>query len=412
MMNLRNTRLHIVSRKSDLAERARTGVSLHCHTEHSQEMLDFVPHYAEKLPIIAQFWRRERDRYRERIGREINFSTAYWSPPLAPDDVYDIEKQQIEESGLNAIVSLTDHDSIEATLTVNERRENAFAPISMEWTVPFDYGFFHVGVHNLPKDRAAELTKTLLEFTFNEANHTSEHLTEMFAMLNDLPHVLVILNHPLWDIEMVGKERHRALLKDFVKQHGKWIHALEINGFRAWSENKAVIEMAEAHGIPIATGGDRHGCKPNTVINLTDASTFDDFVEEIRINKRSEVVLMPAYEQPLHHRQLESFAEILSHYPHFREGRRRWFDRVFYDGGEGEGLRALSAHGWVNGGPLWLRWAVWTLGVFGSPAMRPFFRLARKKTDRVPKNVDTTSFDIPELDDPKIDLSSERVTWS
>lgn len=412
MMNLRNTRLHIVSRKSDLAERAKTGVSLHCHTEHSQEMLDFVPHYAEKLPIIAQFWRRERDRYRERIGREINFSTAYWSPPLAPDDVYDIEKQQIEESGLNAIVSLTDHDSIEATLTVNERRENAFAPISMEWTVPFDYGFFHVGVHNLPKDRAAELTKTLLEFTFNEANHTSEHLTEMFAMLNDLPHVLVILNHPLWDIEMVGKERHRALLKDFVKQHGKWIHALEINGFRAWSENKAVIEMAEAHGIPIATGGDRHGCKPNTVINLTDASTFDDFVEEIRINKRSEVVLMPAYEQPLHHRQLESFAEILSHYPQFREGRRRWFDRVFYDGGEGEGLRALSAHGWVNGGPLWLRWAVWTLGVFGSPAMRPFFRLARKKTDRVPKNVDTTSFDIPELDDPKIDLSSERVTWS
>src|SRR5687767_5514248 len=189
MMNLRNTRLHIVSRKSDLAERAKTGVSLHCHTEHSQEMLDFVPHYAEKLPIIAQFWRRERDRYVERIGKEVNFSTAYWSPPLAPDDVYDIEKQQIEESGLNAMVSLTDHDSIDATLTVNERVENAFAPISMEWTVPFDYGFFHVGVHNLPKNRATELTKTLLEFTFNEANHTNEYLTEMFAMLNEIPQV-------------------------------------------------------------------------------------------------------------------------------------------------------------------------------------------------------------------------------
>jgi hypothetical protein len=410
MMNLRNTRLHIVSRKSDLAERARTGVSLHCHTEHSHEMLDFVPHYAEKLPIIAQFWRRERNKYEERTGKEVNFATAYWSPPLAPDDVFDIEKQQIEDSGLNAIVSLTDHDSIDATLTVNERVENAYAPISMEWTVPFDYGFFHVGVHNLPKDRAADLTKTLLEFTFNEANHTNEYLTEMFAMLNDLPHVLVILNHPLWDIEIVGKERHTALLTDFLKIHGRWIHAMEINGFRTWSENKAVIEMAEAFGIPVATGGDRHGCKPNTVINLTNANTFDDFVEEIRINKRSEVVLMPAYEQPLHSRQLESFAEILSHYPHFRAGRERWFDRVFYD--DGKGLRPLSQHGWVNGGPLWLRWAVWTLGVFGSPAVRPIFRLARKKADRVPKTAELTSFDIPELDDPTIGLSSKHVTWS
>lgn len=408
-MNLRNTRLHIVSRKTDLAEKAKTGVSLHCHTEHSNEMLDFVPHYAEKLPIIAQFWRRERDSYEKRVGREVNFSTAYWSPPLAPDDVYDIEKQQIEESGLTAIVSLTDHDSIDATLQVNARVENSFAPISMEWTVPFDYGFFHVGVHNLPKDRAAELTETLLEFTFNEANHTNEYLTEMFAMLNEIPQVLVILNHPLWDIEMVGKERHTLLLKDFVRLHGKWIHALEINGFRAWSENKAVIEMAESFGIPVATGGDRHGCKPNTVINLTDAQTFDDFVQEIRVNKRSEVVLMPAYEQPLHSRQLESFAEILSHYPQFRAGRQQWFDRVFYDGGEGKGVRPLSAHGWVNGGPLWLRWAVWTLGVFGSPTMRPLFRIARKKADRVPKSAEMTSFDIPEPDDTTIGLSKHAT---
>jgi hypothetical protein len=184
-----------------------------------------------------------------------------------------------------------------------------------------------------------------------------------------------------------------------------------VNGFRSWSENKAVIEMAETFGIPVATGGDRHGCKPNTVINLTNGETFDDFVEDIRKNKRSEIVLMPAYEQPLHSRQLESFSEILSHYPQFREGRRQWFDRVFYDGGEGKGLRPLSAHGWINGGPLWLRWAVWTLGVFGSPAVRPIFRLARKKADRVPKTAEKTSFDIPERD-AQIGISSEHVTWS
>ena len=304
----------------------------------------------------------------------------------------------MNEAGLDAIVSLTDHDSIEANLKVNETTDNAKAPISLEWTVPFEYGFFHVGVHNLPKDRAVELTKTLLDYTFNEENHSNEKLHEMFAMLNEMPEVLVILNHPIWDIEMVGKERHELLLKNFIKEHGRWIHALEINGFRSWSENKAVIEMAEALGFPIVTGGDRHGCKPNTVINLTNSKTFAEFVEEIRVDKRSEVVLMPEYKQPLHSRQLQSFAEILKHYPEFPEGRRKWFDRVYFDIGDGFGLRPLSVH-WERGGPTWLRWAIWTLGVLGSPKMRPFFALARKRNDRVPKNIEQTKFEIPNLEE-------------
>src|SRR5215213_11726362 len=140
MMNLKQTRLHILHGAENLAPKAKTGVSLHCHTEYSKEMLDFIPHYAEKLPIIATFWRKERDKYLEKEGRAIDFSTAYWSPPLTPHAVYDIEKKQINEAGLAAIVSLTDHDSIDGNLQVNERTERALAPISLEWTVPFDYG--------------------------------------------------------------------------------------------------------------------------------------------------------------------------------------------------------------------------------------------------------------------------------
>lgn len=398
-MNLKKTRLHILRDKRPLTANAKTGVSLHCHTEYSKEMLDFVPHYAEKLPIIATFWRKERDKYREKEGKEPDFSTAYWSPPLPPASVYEIEKKQINDAGLDAIVSLTDHDSIDANLEVNKHHDNRKAPISLEWTVPFEYGFFHVGVHNLPESRAIELTKALLDYTFVEENHTDDKLTEMLAMLNELSGVLVILNHPLWDIEIVGKQRHEALLKEFVRRHGRWIHAFEINGFRSWSENKAVIEMAEALGMPIATGGDRHGCKPNTVINLTNAATFAEFVSEIRVEKRSEVVLMPEYEHPLHSRQLQSFSEILSHYPDFAEGRQRWFDRVFFDTGDGNGLRNLAAHGWRLGGPKWLRMAIWTLGFLGSPRMRPVFRLARRRQDRVPRDVAKTKFEIPDLDE-------------
>lgn len=397
-MNLKQTRLHILHEPENLAPKARTGVSLHCHTQYSKEMLDFIPHYAEKLPIISFFWKMERDNYLRREGKGIDFSSAYWSPPMTPQGVYRIEQEQINNSGLDAIVSVSDHDSIDGNLELNKEQNNAQAPISLEWTVPFEYGFFHVGVHNLPKEDAVELTKTLVEYSFSE-KPTNERLHELFAMLNEIPQVLVILNHPLWDIEIVGKERHAHLLKNFIKEFGRWIHAFEINGFRAWSENKAVIEMAEALGFPIATGGDRHGCKPNTVINLTNAKTFDEFAEEIRVDKRSQVVLMPEYKQPLHSRQLQSFSEILSSYNEFAEGRRRWFDRVYFDIGDEKGLTNLSGHGWERGGPLWLRLAIKTLGLMGSSKMRPFFAIARKKYDRVPKDVAQTKFEIPDTED-------------
>lgn len=408
-MNLKRTKLHILRKSQDLSDRAKTGVSLHCHTEYSKEMLDFIPHYAGKLPIIAQFWRRERDRYLEREGRAIDFTTAYWSPPLTPQMVYDIETKQIQDHNLNSFVSLTDHDHISGNLTIEEKNPQKAVPISMEWTVPFEYGYFHLGVHNLPKDRAEELTTILLDYTFNKESQNPERLTELFAMLNDIPQILVILNHPIWDIELVGVERHEVLLKNFLRDHGRWIHALEINGFRSWSENKAVIELAEALGMPIATGGDRHGCKPNTVINLTSAETFEEFVEEIRIEKRSEVVLMPEYERPLHSRQLQSFSEILSHYPHFPAHRRNWFDRVFYDRNDGQGVVPLSAHGWERGGPLWLRMAVMTLGLLGSSAARPVFRAVRKKEDRVPQSAERTSFKLPDVKEISGEFSSEAA---
>jgi len=407
-MNLKQTRLHILREPQKLTSKARTGVSLHCHTEHSKEMLDFIPVYAQKLPIIAHYFRKEDAKYQQKGHKEFAyyFSTAYWSPPLTAQAVYGIEKQQIEGAGLNSLVSLTDHDSIEANLSVNESEHS---PISLEWTVPFEYGYFHVGVHNLPHERAKELTETLLDYTFNKENHNNERLTEMFAMLNEIPQVLVILNHPLWDIEMVGDERHKVLLKNFVRAHGRWIHAFEINGFRSWSENKAVIEMAEALGIPVATGGDRHGCKPNTVINLTNAPTFDEFVEEIRESRQSEVVLMPEYEHPIHSRQLQSFSEILKHYPDFADHRRRWFDRVFFDIGNGKGIVPLSEHGWRKGGPTWLRAAIWTLGVLGSPTVRPIFRVARKRVDRVPRDAEKAKFEIPDLSEITVELSSRAA---
>jgi hypothetical protein len=410
-MNLERTKLQILPTLTSLKDSARTGVSLHCHTRFSREMLDFVPHYASMLPIISFFWHRERDNYEKQTGKKIDFSDAFWSPPLPPERVFEAERAQIGALGLDPIVSLSDHDCIDANLAVNAVT-GLESPISLEWTVPFEYGFFHVGVHNLPKERSKVITDSLLDYTFNPENRNNTRLNELFAMLHEEREILVVLNHPLWDIELVGQEKHEALLSHFLGKMGSWIHALEINGFRSWSENKAVIEMAEAFGLPVVTGGDRHGCKPNTVINVTNGSTFAEFVEEVRKDKRSEVVLMPEYRLPLHSRQLESFSEILSHYPDFPEGRKRWFDRVHYNVGDGLGVRPLSVH-WKHGGPRWLRIAIWTLGFLGSPMMRPIFSLARKSEDKVPSEADAIEFSFPELrnfeDSLDRDLSSDPI---
>lgn len=408
-MKLKHTRLHILHQAKNLGKEAKTGVSLHCHTQHSKESLDFIPFYAEKLPIINYFWRKQNKTYQQDDSINPDFSTGYWMPPMTETEVFDIEKQQINKAGLDAIVSITDHDNIEANLKIGETTPNETAPISMEWTVPFEYGFFHVGVHNLPKNNALEISKQLLDYTFDKENHSNEKLAEVFAMLNDLPETIVVLNHPLWDIEMVGKERHETLLKHFLKEHGKWIHAFEINGFRSWSENKAVLEMAESLNLPIVTGGDRHGCQPNTVINLTNAKTFAEFAEEIRADRHAEVVLMPEYKQPLHSRQLNSFAEILKHYPEFPEGRRRWFDRVHFDIGDGKGVQPLS-NNVVYGGPIWFRIAIGVLALAGNRKLRPLFRLAMKREDRVPKNLNKVDFEISDSETLPQELTSDAVS--
>jgi len=404
-MAYKRTRLFHLHKGENLDSKATTGISLHCHTQHSKENLDFLPHYADRIPIIAQFWRREYEKYQKREKREIDFDTAYWMPPLTPRLVYSSEKNQINAVGLNAIVSITDHDCIHANVEINTFESS---PISMEWTVPFDRGFFHVGVHNLPQDRASSIIATLLEYTFDLSQHSTQRLNDLFQILDDCPSVLVVLNHPIWDIEMVGEDEHHRLLSEFMRLHGQWINALEINGFRTWSENKVVIELAESLGKPVVAGGDRHGCRPNTVINISNCSSIEEYIDDVRNAHRNEVALMPQYERPLCSRQLESFSEILRDYPDLPHDQRRWMQRMFFDTAEGFGLRSISEIGMVDG-PVWMRSAIYALGILGSSRLAVLFRFARRKADRVPRKFDDSHFELAQIEDLSRNLSSEPV---
>lgn len=390
-MKSKNTKLHILPKERKLEKLATTGVSLHCHTKFSKEIMDFIPFYAEKIPLVNYFWHWERDKYFAKYGKKIEFEKGYWTPPMTETDVYSAEKAQMESLGLNAIVSITDHDAIEANLRLCEHTPNEFAPISLEWTIPYKHGFFHIGVHNLPKNQADEIFQQLLAYTFSK-NPTDENLQELFVVLNEMPEVLVIFNHPLWDIEMIGEEQHKFLLINFLAKFGKWIHALEINGFRAWSENKATIELAESLNIPLCTGGDRHGCQPNTVINLTRTKTFAEFVDEVRNDKHTEIAILPEYNQPLVSRQLQSFAEILGYHENFPEDRKHWVNRIFFEKDE-RGLISLAEHGWRTDERGWLQAIIWTFGLLGNPKLRPVYRMLQSKKDiaTLPPNNDKSN---------------------
>jgi hypothetical protein len=387
-MSLNNTKIHFLEKHRGMGDFAKTGVSLHCHTLHSKETLDFIPYYAEQIPIVSRIWKRECRRYYEREGKMPNFNTGYWEPPLTGGEVFGMESAQINKAGLNAIVSITDHDCIQANLDLNREIDNSHAPISMEWTVPFGCAYFHLGVHNLPTGRADEITRLLLDYTRAKGEPDNERLNDLFAFLNEIPSVLVVLNHPVWDIEMIGQTEHNALLESFVAEHSRWIHAIELNGFRPWSENKGAIELAERLNLPLVSGGDRHCLHSNTILNVTNAESFAEFASEIREDKFSSIVVMPEYHEPLVSRQISSMAQILGHYPNFPEGRRTWSDRIYFDANDGTGVRSLTSC-WSGSGPKLYGLAIHLLSVLGHRGLHPIFRLASDPSDVAPRESKT-----------------------
>ena len=56
--------------------------------------------------------------------------------------------------------------------------------------------------------------------------------------------MLVVFNHPMWDLFLIGQKKHEFLMGEFLQKYGAWLHALELNGLRNWEENRAVRRLA------------------------------------------------------------------------------------------------------------------------------------------------------------------------
>src|SRR6266852_5574217 len=87
----------------------RAGVCLHGHTLFSQECLSFLPRYLHHVPGLSQIVS-----YYESGPQRVDFARAWWTPPLTPACALNLEREQIAALDLRPMVSLTDHDDIEA----------------------------------------------------------------------------------------------------------------------------------------------------------------------------------------------------------------------------------------------------------------------------------------------------------
>lgn len=321
----------------DLGRDSQAAVSLHGHTNRSKESLQLIPELARRGPMLRAAL--EKQCRRSRIP--VDFSRAYWTPPLSPELAYETEKDQIETLlGRKAIVSLTDHDTIEAPLWLRVLPETVDAPISLEWSVPFAGTVFHLGVHNLPGARAQAIVNELADYT---RRPNDRRLRELLALLDGIADVLVVFNHPLWTQACVGVQRGSNDLQRFLECAGQFLHAFEINAARSRKENNRVRELAEQWQRPLVSGGDRHGCVASGALNLTEAEAFSEFVSEIRLDQRSHVLLMPQYSEPVSVRTTRTLLDVIRNYPEFPIGSRRWDDRIFHPDAEGGPDRPISA---------------------------------------------------------------------
>jgi hypothetical protein len=316
----------------------RTGVSLHSHTNQSSETLDFLANLGNQFSVLRPFLSRMERRSEDVYGIRINYAAAYWTPPMTPRLAFDLERGQIEKLDLAAMVSITDHDNINAPMLLRTIPSARQIPVSVEWSAPYGEQSFHLGVHNLPSARAQEWMATLADFT---AHPSHARLTAILAALNAEPNVLVVFNHPMWDLYLVGKEKHQFLVNEFLQKNGAFLHALELNGLRHWEENRAVRSLAEKWHMLLISGGDRHGVEPNATINLTNATSFTEFVHQIRREKKSDMLFLPQYAEPWKHRLLQSTIDAVRNYPEFPQGSRNWDERVYHPDRNGV-VRPLS----------------------------------------------------------------------
>src|SRR3984957_2765831 len=128
-------------REPEAAKGFKTGVSLHSHTNQSKETLDFISELSKDWSVLQPVMRFCEERCHRSSGIRPDYARSYWTPPLTPALAFDLERVQIEDKlQMPAMVSITDHDDIQAPMLLRALPSARQIPVSLEWTVPFGKG--------------------------------------------------------------------------------------------------------------------------------------------------------------------------------------------------------------------------------------------------------------------------------
>jgi len=126
-----STNVHMAWRGQDACRRFRTAVSLHSHTLYSREGLASIVQLASSLPVVAPLVRQQERCYHGIHGHPFDANRIWWTPPLSPLAAHTLERNFIaDQLGMAPMVSLTDHDGIDAPLALRVLYETRGVPWS------------------------------------------------------------------------------------------------------------------------------------------------------------------------------------------------------------------------------------------------------------------------------------------
>jgi hypothetical protein len=282
-------------------------VSLHNHSCHSVEKLAAL-NQVVKLGFMRPLSGVLRSSFGLGGVSGVNYAEITFNPPYTPEDVYQMEAAAAGHWGFNGVhLAITDHDEFAGSLALLRGRPdlNGRIALSEELSLWYQGHLFHLGVSGLPESGIDETHARI------QAAAQGGRYDELFETLA-ASGCLVVLNHPLiaW---APGSET--IPITDLLTRYGWAIHALEINGMRRREENDQVLELSRQWRKPVVGGGDSHLLVASSVISLSRAATYKDFIAEVK-DGHAVPFVTPDYFAPL---KWKLFLRVLFFMSHYRQ---------------------------------------------------------------------------------------------
>ena len=221
----------------------------------------------------------------------LNYAEITYNPPYTPEAVYQMEASAAADWGFHRLhITITDHDEFAGSAALLRGRPDLKGHIAIgeEVSVWYQGHLFHLGVSGLPENGIDE-THIRIQSAARCGRH--DELFETLAASG----CLVVLNHPL----VAWRPGAQAIpIADLLARYGWAIHALEVNGMRRRQENDRVLELARQCQKPVVGGGDSHLLVASSIVSLSQATSFNDFIAEVK-DGRSVPFVTPDYFAPL-----------------------------------------------------------------------------------------------------------------